>query len=368
MIITRYVVKETLKTQTAILFILLLIFFSQKLIRILSDAVNGLMPTDLILPFLMLGISEMAQLILPLSLFLGILITFGRLYLTSEMTAMFACGVNKNVLYKVVLFLSLITCGLTVANTVWLAPWSSLQKDFLIQNAKMNPSLAGLLEGQFQTSPQGDAVLYIGHVNKNEIGHIFIAQLEPKAGLRPSIVIANKGKTLEDGEGNQVISLEKASRYEGSASLYDFRISEFNNYQAIIKPKQVVKDEDAVNENVEQLSFNQLRQLNTPKANAEYHWRLTLLFSVPLMAFLVVPLSEVRSRQGKIGNFLPALLLYLVYFLLQSSMKANGAKGRIDPATWMWLINIIYFIIAIVFNLWNTIFMRKIRLKYKGAA
>lgn len=368
MIITRYVIKETLKTQTAILFVLLLIFFSQKLIRILSDAVNGLMPTELILPFLMLGISEMAQLILPLSLFLGILITFGRLYLSSEMTAMFACGISKITLYNVVLFLSFITCGLTFANTVWLAPWSSSQKEVLIENAKMNPSLAGLLEGQFQKSPQGDAVLYIGHVNNNEIDQVFIAQLEPKAGFRPSIVIANKGKTLEDAQGNQVISLEKASRYEGSASLYDFRISEFNNYQAIIKPKQIIKDEDTINENVEQLSFHQLRQLNIPKAKAEYHWRLTLLFSVPLMAFLVIPLSEIRARQGKIGNFLPALLLYLIYFLLQSSIKANGAKGRIDPATWMWLINLIYFSIAIIFNIWNTLFIRKIRLKYKGVA
>ena len=44
MIIIRYLVRETLKSQIAILFILLLIFFSQKLVRILGAAVDGEIP------------------------------------------------------------------------------------------------------------------------------------------------------------------------------------------------------------------------------------------------------------------------------------------------------------------------------------
>ncbi|WP_392565119.1 LPS export ABC transporter permease LptF [Utexia brackfieldae] len=368
MIITRYVIKETLKTQAAILFILLLIFFSQKLVRILADAVSGSIPSDLILPILMLGISEMAQLILPLSLFLAILITLGRLYLESEMTAMFACGVKKLFLYKVVLFLSIITCLLTITNAVWLGPWSSKQKAYLIENVKLNPSLAGLLEGQFQTSSQNDSVLYIGHVNKNNINNVFIAQLNPKTGQRPSIVIANQGKMIEDHDGNQIISLDNATRYEGSAQLRDFRISDFKDYQAIVKPKAVTFDDQKMQDNVELLSYSQLRKLHTPKAKAEYNWRLTLIFSVPLMAFLVIPLSELNPRQGKLANFLPALLLYLVYFLLQSSIKANGAKGRLDPGVWMWVVNGSYLLLAILCNIWHSLFMRKLRFKLKGIA
>lgn len=74
-IIIRYLVRETLKSQLAILFILLLIFFCQKLVRILGAAVDGDIPTNLVLSLLGLGIPEMAQLILPLSLFLGLLMT-----------------------------------------------------------------------------------------------------------------------------------------------------------------------------------------------------------------------------------------------------------------------------------------------------
>lgn len=109
MIIIRYLVRETLKSQLAILFILLLIFFCQKLVRILGAAVDGDIPTNLVLSLLGLGVPEMAQLILPLSLFLGLLMTLGKLYTESEITVMHACGLSKAVLIKAAMILALFT-------------------------------------------------------------------------------------------------------------------------------------------------------------------------------------------------------------------------------------------------------------------
>lgn len=364
MIIRRYLIKETLKTQGAILFILLLIFFSQKLIRILSSAIEGNIPHELIMPLLVLGISNMADLILPLSLFLGVLVTFGRLYSDSEMVAMHACGVKKSLTYQVVFLLCILTCILTALNCIWFGPWSSLRQDQLVENAKINPSLAGLLAGQFQQTPDGNSVIYIGNVNNNNLENVFIAQINPKKNQRPSIIIANKGKTGQDKDGNQIIKLEEANRYEGTVQLKDFRISNFHNYLGIIKPKELVKNEDEEKINVQQLGLSELYQTQTPKAEAEIYWRITLIISVPLMAFLVIPLSVSNPRQGKLAQILPALLCYLVYFLLASSIKANAGKGRLDPALWFYIINISYFVIALILNCWDNLFMRKLRLKY----
>ena len=363
MIIRRYLVKETLKTQGAILFILLLIFFSQKLIRILSSAIEGNIPRDLIMPLLVLGVSNMADLILPLSLFLGVLVTFGRLYSDSEMVAMHACGVKKNLNYQVVFFLCILTCALTTINCIWFGPWSSLKQDQLVENAKINPSLAGLLAGQFQQTPDGNSVIYISNVDKNNLENVFIAKINPKDNQRPSIIIANKGKTGNDAQGNQIITLDDANRYEGTAQLKDFRITNFHNYMGIIKPKELDSNNDEIND-VQQLSLTDLYETKTIKSEAEFYWRLTLIISVPLMAFLVIPLSISNPRQGRLAQILPALLLYLVYFLLASSIKANAGKGRLDPALWFYIINLGYFVLAIILNCWDNLFMRKLRLKY----
>ncbi len=47
---------------------------------------------------------------------------------------------------------------------------------------------------------------------------------------------------------------------------------------------------------------------------------------------------------------LPAMLLYLLFFLIQTSLKSNGGKGKLDPTLWMWTVNLIYLALAIVLN------------------
>lgn len=147
MIIIRYLVQETLKSQLAILFILLLIFFCQKLVRILGAAVDGDIPANLVLSLLGLGVPEMAQLILPLSLFLGLLMTLGKLYTESEITVMHACGLSKAVLVKAAMILAVFTAIVAAVNVMWAGPWSSRHQDEVLAEAKANPGMAALAQG-----------------------------------------------------------------------------------------------------------------------------------------------------------------------------------------------------------------------------
>lgn len=165
MIIIRYLVRETLKSQLAILFILLLIFFCQKLVRILGAAVDGDIPANLVLSLLGLGVPEMAQLILPLSLFLGLLMTLGKLYTESEITVMHACGLSKAVLVKAAMILAVFTAIVAAVNVMWAGPWSSRHQDEVLAEAKANPGMAALAQGQFQQATNGSSVLFIESVD-----------------------------------------------------------------------------------------------------------------------------------------------------------------------------------------------------------
>ncbi|QKJ85532.1 lipopolysaccharide export system permease protein [Paramixta manurensis] len=359
-IIIRYLVRETLKSQLAILFILLLIFFCQKLVRILGAAVDGDIPTNLVLTLLGLGVPEMAQLILPLSLFLAILMTLGRLYTESEITVMHACGLSKMVLVKAASILMLLTVVVAAVNVVWLGPWSSRYQSEVTQNAKANPGAAALAAGQFQQSSDGNNVLFLENVKGNQFGHVFLAQLRPKGNARPSVVLADSGHLEQRRDGSQVVTLDKGTRFEGTAMLRDFRITDFTNYQAIIGYKPAILDPN----DADQADFSSLLHNSSPEFRSELSWRVTLVFSVIVMALMVVPLSVVNPRQGRVLSMLPAMLLYLIFFLLQSSLKSNGAKGKLDPMIWMWLINLGYLALAVVLNLWDTVPVRRIRARF----
>lgn len=295
MIIIRYLVRETLKSQLAILFILLLIFFCQKLVRILGAAVDGDIPTNLVLSLLGLGIPEMAQLILPLSLFLGLLMTLGKLYTESEITVMHACGLSKAVLIKAAMILALFTGAVAAVNVMWAGPWSSRHQDEVLAEAKANPGMAALAQGQFQQASDGNAVMFIESVNGNRFHDVFLAQLRPKGNARPSVVVADSGELSQQKDGSQVVTLNKGTRFEGTAMLRDFRITDFNNYQAIIGHQAVSADPD----DTEQMDMRTLWKTHTDRARAELHWRFTLVATVFIMALMVVPLSVVNPRQGR---------------------------------------------------------------------
>ncbi|MGP1956351.1 MAG: LPS export ABC transporter permease LptF [Arsenophonus sp. NC-PE1-MAG3] len=364
MIIIRYLVKETLKSQVAILFILILIFFSQKTINILSSVVQGNIPSDLIFHLLWFGIPEIAQLILPLSLFLGLLMTYSKFYIDSEIIIMYACGLGKRVLVIAALILALFTALIAIVNVAWILPWSVKSQEQTLANAKANPSLASMIEGQFKTIKDQYLVLYISDVKDKNFFDVFMAQLRPANNQRPSVVIAESGSIREDQNGNQIIILDKGIRYEGTALLRDFWITDFKDYQAVIDHKEMI----VTGNKIEKKDMLQLWLATDAESKAEFHWRLTLVISSLIMPLMVVPLSEVNPRQGRVLSILPAMLLYLIFFLLQSTLHSNAEKGEIDPKITMWIVNVAFLLLAIILNTWDTVSMRRLRAKfYKGA-
>ena len=113
------------------------------------------------------------------------------------------------------------------------------------------------------------------------------------------------------------------------------------------------------------MSLAKLLEQPTAANKAELNWRITLILAVPLMALLAVPLSRVNPRQGRFAKILPALLLYLIYFLLQSSLKSAGGADKLNAALWMPLVNVSFLLLGILLNSWDSSFMYKIRHLFK---
>ena len=356
MILIKYLSKEVLKSQVAILLILLLIFFSQQFIRVLGSATNGNVPPDLVFYLLGLAVPNMAQLMLPLSLFIALLLTFGRLYAESEITVMRACGIGQTALIKVACLLALITASVSAYNSFYLSPASMIKQEQLIENAKENPSKGLLSAGQFVNFD--NIILFIDKIDNNDhLKDIYIFQNTQDKKQLPSATTAELGYIDSLKNGDQVLTLKNALRNEGNVGSANFRITHFDTYQAYLGYKTV----NTQNNEEEMLTINQLWKNNSVRARAEWHWRLTLILAVPIMALVAVALSKVNPRQGRFAKILPALLIYLIYFLLQSSLKSAGTDGKINPSLWMPVVNIAFFILGIILNSWNGTFMTKVR-------
>ncbi|CAL1329543.1 LPS export ABC transporter permease LptF [Candidatus Providencia siddallii] len=359
-IVFRYLVRENLKSQLAVFFVLMLIFFSQKFIDIFGDVVHGDIPLNLIIPLLISAIPEMVYLMLPLSLFLGLLIRCSKFCYENEFIVMYACCFGKNIIIKAVLMLSIIISFFSICNIIWILPLSYKYQEQIIFKSKVNPLLLSIAEGQFKITKNGNFALYVDSIKNSIFKNIFFVQLRDTNIKHSSFVVANSGYIKECFDGKQIIVLNKGVRYEGIPFLSNFNITKFVNYKAIVEYKT---NENYINK-IEQKSMFQLWNDNTLKANSEFHWRLTVIFSIFIMALIAVPLCEVNLRQGRLVSMLPTMLLYLIFFLLHNILRNFVNKHDFNCIYITWMINFLYLILAIFLNLWNTLSFRRIRLKF----
>lgn len=98
----------------AVLLVLLAIFISQHFVRVLADASDGEFPASLVMTLLGLNLPYLAVLVVPLSLFLGILVAHGRMYAESEMVVLHGVGVSEWYITRVTLLIAIANMLFTV--------------------------------------------------------------------------------------------------------------------------------------------------------------------------------------------------------------------------------------------------------------
>ncbi len=361
MIIVRYLIRETLKSQLAIFFVLFLVFVSQKFIRVLAEASDGEIPARMIISIVGLNMPSMGLLMLPLSLFIGILLTFGRLYAESEITVMNATGIGNKFLIRAALYLAVITGVAAAFNSFWLSPWGQEQEAQLFEQFESENSVDLLQKGHFQRTPDGSSVVFIDNIQNKKLSNVFVAQLTPRDSVLPSVMYSNSGDVKELSDGRQVISMYEGTRYEGVPTRIDYMITKFDEYQGLIGQREVKKrgrDWEAIP------TLDLIRNSN-PQAQAELQWRISLVVCIPLLTMLVVPLSAVNPRQGRFAKMGPAILIYLAYFLAISATKSALEDGTIPAVVGMWPINAALLLTALFANSMDSVTARRIKDRFR---
>lgn len=339
MIVFRYLIREVLKAQIAVLFVLLAIFISQSFVSVLANASDGDFPTSLVLILLGLNLPELLVLVLPLSLFLGILMAHGRMYAESEMVILHNVGVSEWYITRVTLLLAVVNMLITGVLSVYVKPWAEERQNQVFEQGQSEAGLAAITPGRFQTSSNGRAVLFVEKIDRdNELKKVFVAQLpdpDAESGLS-YIVVAHGGKVIEDDTGAQRLQLHDGVQYQTTTKQVDFQVIEFGRYQMEIKDQEV-------NERGLELSALPLKELMAiegPESNAEFHWRLAIPLSIPLLTLIAVPMARVNVRQGKFAKMFPAILLYLGYFGLMIAGRKALEDGVLPGYLGMWWIHL----------------------------
>ncbi len=349
MIIFRYLSKEVLTTMTAVTGVLLLIIMSGRFIKYLANAADGKLSADILLLLISYRIPGFLELILPLGLFLGILLSYGRLYLENEITSLTASGMSQNQLQWLTLGPALMVSLLVALLSFWVTPWGAAQVEQLLSKQESMTEFDALTAGRFQKLPSRSRVSYVESLEENRtlLQGVFLSeQIGTRKKPRLGVMVAESGRQYLDPETrSRFLLLKNGYRYEGVPGQAGFRMISFDEYGVRIQQSEV---RHQVTE-IEVMPTAELLNNDGYQYRAQLHWRLSLPVLCLMVTLLAVPLSKVNPRQGRYARLLPSILLYLTYLTLLTSARSAMDEGESGAVLKFWGVHLLFAFIA--FNL-----------------
>lgn len=344
LIIHRYLLKEIGVTFLGVTLLLLLIFLSGTFVRILAEAAEGDYPAGIVLSLFALKVVGNMVLILPVSLFLGVMLGLGRLYKDSEMVAMTACAIGPGHVLGSVAKFGAIAALLVAVLSVYAAPLAEEMSQRLLDEAQAKVEIEGIVPGRFTQSESGRELIYAASVGpgKGELQGVFAHQR--KEG-RIVLVSAQSAQTYVDPKtGHRYLLLKNGYRYEGKVGTSEYRTIHFAEHGLLLQTREVVASERSRRA----IPSGVLWESAEPSDIAELHWRIATPISALLLALLAVPLSKTNPRQGRFGRLFIGIMLVVIYNNLLSVARSELAKGNVDPWVGMWWVHLLVAVLIIV--------------------
>ena len=353
MIIFRYLCKEIFATLLATILILLIIFITNQFVHYLNDAAAGKITTRAVMEVMTLQVPMLLGYLLPLSLFLGILLTLGRFYVDHEMVVLTACGVSRAQFVGMIMLMATLVTGIVAWLMLSVEPKMQWYQGKILQDAVAQASLDKVLPGRFQPLGKNGRVFYAGKVAGSEeemgkkMGNVLLAQRTMTKNHQESwdLVAAEQANEFMTSEDGRFILFKKGVRYIGVPGERQYHVTSFDVYG--IRMGKPVADLSGRTEAMPTTKLWHVRRTNK-KAASELQWRLAMPLSVLVFALLALPLSYVNPRKGKFAQMLPAILIYIAYADLLFVGRAWIEKGVVSPDMGLWWVHGVVLLLALI--------------------
>ena len=354
MIIARYLSSRILLTTFAITVVLLLVVLSGRLATYIAEAAEGRIAATILFPVIVLRIPQFLELILPASLLLGIIISFGQMHESNEMTVMHATGLSQRKTLGIVMLTATFVGVMVAMFSFYLSPKGYSFVNDLIEAQGLQSELGTLAPETFYELENRGGTIYAGSVSsdRDSMSDVFVFRSKEDFGGLQTVIHAQRGFQELNENGAYYFVLEDGIRFEGVPGNADFTITRFDRYnQKIEKEALGLEDPD----NLETETVSSLLKLRSSKAIGELNWRISLPVMTFLLAFLAVPLSRSNPRQGRYFKLIPGLVFYLVYVVLLNAGRDAVSEGEANAFVGIWLTHLVVFLTALVLFNWPRI-------------
>ena len=340
MIVTRYLTKEVMSILISILLVILVIALANQVVKLLGQMAAGKLSVSIFVRLVFLYIPYFMTYLLPLSLFLAILIGYGRLYAENEMTVLFASGLSYTKFYLISLAHILLIMVLVTVTSLWLTPYAKRTRNQLQLSSDYALSIfKRITPGQLQEIPNNRGIIYVGNSKNNESTDVFIATIEPNKPNashtrdRWDIILAKSGKIqskrFEDIKSHYYM-LHNGHIFHADTNPANQNHLSFESYGLQLY------HEIPHNTSPRLMSTKELvaQRKNDRVANAELQWRLSQPMTTFVLGLLAINLCKINPRKGQFSHIIPAVMIYIIYMNALLTLRVWVAEGTIASLYW----------------------------------
>jgi lipopolysaccharide export system permease protein len=333
-------------------------FLLGSLFDFLNLSVSRGVPLFIILKLLAYIFPKILMSTIPMSVLLGILISYGRLSEDNEITAMKSSGINyKTLTIPILILVCIIFLFISFCNH-FLVPSATSNFRKLFKEIIVKRPLSKLREKTI--NELGEYNIYANKIDyrNNTLSEVSIYKFEnkndKKNALSKAYRISASSATIKPHPNAVQITLYNGHiSYAYPSDMNDMVYIIFRSYCFFITLYNEIKEEDLIIMGMSSpeilKTMKVYKEQNIPFTNyeVEFWTRWIFAFASIASAFIALPIGIMTEKGGKGIGFGVSLGLISVYYALTILVIELSEKRYAPPIFIMWLPNIIVMIIGI---------------------
>lgn len=379
MILRRYLIRQVATTTALVVGFLIVMLLGGRLIRYFGMAAEGGLQVGVLFRLVGYNLPYFLELILPLSFFIALMLTFGRLYTDNEMAIVNGAGVSRSAMGRLlipfVLVLVLVQSFLAFVGK----PWGLRNSETIWQSQALVQIFDLVRPKQFMSS--GNFHLYVGEIGENRayLSNVILVQTniyqdnqtqtgDWKTLPKDTIILASRATQVPSDDGQVLLDLHKGRRYELNPVSRAYNEVGFETYRIRLD----MKDTPLKPLKIETYRTNELlgwlmmptipNGFERSAVLAEIGYRSSLPFLMVLAVLIALPLSQVKPRQGRWLKLVPSIFVFVAVVLIVISLKSTIAKGKAD--IWVYPVVVAMLLIVSIYANYHARLVMRYRLNH----
>ena len=325
---------EVLLSTIGVLLIFFFLVVSSRFVGYFEQASEGLIDPNLVFKVVFLRFPDFITLLLPLSFFLGVIITVSRLYSDREIFGYLAGGLSENDLVKYLFPQAMLFFLITLSLSIFLAPYTKELSKEILSLDTIQEQFESVRQKELFSFNENDGFIHVENKENNILDEVIIFIQNDDYS---SLIIA-ENLVYEDLSSKTNLDFKDGVLYQDIFNQKSSFVSYFGELSVPINNSK---------NTISGLSLSKLFDFSIKSSKSQTQWNLSIPLTIFVLLIYAVNFSKVEPRQGRFSVLVPSIFIYILYLSLLILARDSFDEGSIASQNYIWYVHLIFLLFAI---------------------